>query len=179
MKSTPGLLIKSVIDLRRPLKIIGTGSSQLEIRSKVQEFLTGRTIETLILPLGALELPTLHEEHYLYGCFPRVICTDTKQRIIQQMYDDYIKKDIIEFLKIGHPDIMQRLLSLIPHSAGQLVNYQQLAIDLQVSVSTVKNYLTILEKTYTIASITPYVGNKRKEITSNPIYYFVDNGFRN
>ena len=39
--------------------------------------------------------------------------------------------------------------------------------------------LSILENTYTLARVTPFVGNKRKEITSNPIFYFIDNGFRN
>ena len=42
-----------------------------------------------------------------------------------------------------------------------------------------KNYLSILKNTYTIAQVTPFVGNKRKEITTNPILYFIDNGFRN
>jgi predicted AAA+ superfamily ATPase len=40
-------------------------------------------------------------------------------------------------------------------------------------------YLSVLENTYTIAKVTPFVGNKRKEIISNPMYYFIDNGFRN
>ena len=48
-----------------------------------------------------------------------------------------------------------------------------------VSVSTIQSYLTILEKTYILSLLTPFVGNKRKEITSNPIFYFIDNGFRN
>ncbi|NGX33105.1 MAG: hypothetical protein K1060chlam4_01166 [Candidatus Anoxychlamydiales bacterium] len=30
-----------------------------------------------------------------------------------------------------------------------------------------------------ICKLKPFVGNKRKEIVSNPIYYFIDNGFRN
>ena len=54
---------------------------------------------------------------------------------------------------------------VIAHSSGQLVNYNQLATDCLVSVTTVQNYLFILENTYTIGRITPFVGNKRKEIT--------------
>ena len=90
-----------------------------------------------------------------------------------------IAKDIIEILKVGKPDAMQKLVTLIAHSSGQLVNYNQLAADCQVSVPTLQNYLSILENTYTIVRVTPFVGNKRKEITSNPIFYFIDNGFRN
>ncbi len=74
---------------------------------------------------------------------------------------------------------MQKLIRLIAHSSGQLVNYNQLAIDCQVSIPTIQHYCAILENTYTISRLKPYVGNKRKEIVSNPIYYFIDNGFRN
>ena len=98
---------------------------------------------------------------------------------MRQIYQNYIAKDIIEILKVGKPDAMQKLVTLIAHSSGQLVNYNQLAADCQVSVLTLQNYLSILENTYTIVRVTPFVGNKRKEITSNPIFYFIDNGFRN
>ena len=33
----PGLLLKAIVDLRLPIKLIASGSSQLEIKSKVQE----------------------------------------------------------------------------------------------------------------------------------------------
>jgi predicted AAA+ superfamily ATPase len=63
--------------------------------------------------------------------------------------------------------------------SGQLVNYNQLATDCHVSVTLIKHYLTVLKQTYIIATITPFVGNKRTELTSNPVIYFIDNGFRN
>ncbi len=59
------------------------------------------------------------------------------------------------------------------------MNYNALAADCQVGVVTIKHYLSILEQTYVIATIRPFVGNKRSEITSNPIIYFIDNGLRN
>ena len=99
--------------------------------------------------------------------------------LLGQIYQDYINKDIIEFLKLAKPDSFQKLLSLIAHSSGQLVNYNQLASDCQINVAAVKHYLSVLQQTYVIAMITPFVGNKRTELTNNPILYFIDNGFRN
>jgi uncharacterized protein len=43
----------------------------------------------------------------------------------------------------------------------------------------IKHHLSIAEQTYVIARITPFVGNKCTELTNNPIFYFIDNGFRN
>ncbi|OGV26211.1 MAG: ATPase [Legionellales bacterium RIFCSPHIGHO2_12_FULL_37_14] len=175
----PGLLLKACADLKLDIKMIATGSSQLEIKSKVQEFLTGRQIEALILPMSYQEIEKLSYAELIYGCYPAIIKSTEKITILRQIYQDYITKDIIEILKVGKPDAMQRLVTLIAHSSGQIVNFNQLANDCLIAVTTIQNYLSILEKTYTISHITPFVGNKRKEITKNPIYYFLDNGFRN
>lgn len=177
----PGLLLKSVGDMSLPIKMIASGSSQLEIKSKVQEFLTGRHIEAIIMPLCCSEIGSnmSFEEHLIYGAYPQIVKSKQKKLLLRQLYSDYVSKDIIEILKVGKPDVMQKLIGLIAHSSGQLVNYNQLATDCGISTPTVQNYLSILERTYVLHQLKPFVGNKRTEITSNPIYYFIDNGFRN
>jgi predicted AAA+ superfamily ATPase len=176
---TPGLLLKACADLKLDIKLIATGSSQLEMKSKVQEYLTGRHLESVVLPLSYQEMRDHPDLPLIFGCYPAVVKATEKFIMLKQIYEDYINKDIIEILKISKPDVMRKLITLIAHSSGQLVNYNQLATDCMVSSTTIQNYLSILEKTYTLAKLTPFVGNKRKEITSNPIYYFLDNGFRN
>ncbi len=178
---TPGLLLKIIADLKLPIKMIASGSSQLEIKSKVQEHLTGRQLEAIILPLSCREIN--FNQHYLsllqYGSYPQVYLAQKKQLFLQELFNNYIQKDIIEFLQIGKPDIMQQLLGLLAHASGQLLNFQQLAVDCKINVETIRNYINIFEQTYVIKIIRPYVGNKRTELTSNPICYFIDNGFRN
>ncbi len=163
--------------------MIASGSSQLEIKSKVQEHLTGRHFSSLILPLSfqEWEAESHVDELLLYGSYPQIIDAkaNAKELLLGQLYQDYINKDIIETLKLGQPDIFLKLLGLIAHSSGQLVNYSQLATDCQASLTTIKHYLSIAQKTFVLAEISPFVGNKRTEITSNPIFYFLDNGFRN
>jgi predicted AAA+ superfamily ATPase len=177
----PGLFLKTIIDLKLPIKLLVSGSSQLEIKSKIQEFMTGRDFESIILPLSQSEIPKdiPLNEILLYGSYPRVLLTDKKTEVLSQLYKTYITKDIIEILQIGKPLVIEKLLTLIAHASGQLVNYQQLATDCRVTAPTVQSYLEILEETYILSKVTPFVGNKRTEITSNPVYYFIDNGFRN
>lgn len=179
--SSPGLLLKTIADLNLPVKMIASGSSQLEIKSKVQEHLTGRHFSSLVLPLsfGEWQASSHLEEWLIYGAYPQIVDAHAKELLLSQLYQDYITKDIVETLRLGQPDIFQKLLGLIAHSSGQLVNYTQLATDCQVSVTTIRHYLSIAQQTYVIAQITPFVGNKRTELTSNPVFYFIDNGFRN
>lgn len=178
----PGLLLKTLIDLHLPIKLIASGSSQLEIKSKVREHLTGRHIEATILPLSAHEIGHTFDLNsaLLFGCYPKIYLSENNKNILlAQLYKNYIQKDIIEILKVGKPDILQKLIVLLAHSAGQQVNYNQLSIDCGVSIHTIQNYLHILEETYVIKKLSSFVGNKRTEITSNPVYYFLDCGFRN
>ena len=179
--NSPGLFLKSIIDLKLPIKLIASGSSQLEIKSKVQEHLTGREFECLVLPLSYTELIHLHPSNQtlIFGSYPQIINSTNPQPLLQLLYQNYINKDIVEILRIGNPDILQKLLTLIAHSSGQLINYTQLATDCKVSTKMITHYLDILERTYIIYQLRPFLGNKRQEITSNPIYYFIDNGFRN
>ncbi len=178
---TPGLLLKSIADLDPPYKMIASGSSQLEIQSKVREFLTGRQFVVHVLPMSVQELgDDLNcADQVVWGSYPQILASTQKQMQLAQLYTSYIQKDIVEILKVGKPDILQKLVTLIAHSSGQLVNFNQLAVDCGVSIKTIQNYLAILEQTFVLASIKPFVGNKRSEVTSNPIYYFIDNGFRN
>ncbi len=177
----PGLLIKQIIDLKFPIKLMVSGSSQLELKSKVQEHLTGRQITALILPLSYEEInqPLKSEEQLIYGCYPQIVLSREKKLLLSMLYQQYIEKDVIEILKVGQPLLMTKLLGLIAHSSGQLVNYQTLATDCQSTIPTIKNYLSILEASYVLQALYPFVGNKRQEITANPKYYFLDNGFRN
>ena len=177
----PGLTLKAVIDLKLPVKFIVTGSSQLEIRAKVKEHLTGRNFTSTVFPLSYAEIGEDFnaDEALLYGCYPQIVLGKNKPLLLEHLFNDYISKDVIEILKVGNPDTMRRLISLLAHSSGQLVNYNQLATDCGASTTLIKHYLSIMQQTFICDAIKPFVGNKRKEITSNPIYYFIDNGFRN
>jgi predicted AAA+ superfamily ATPase len=120
----PGLLIKTIIDMKLPIKLIVSGSSQLEIKSKIQEFLTGRQLESIILPFSYQEIGSIEEETLsIYGCYPDVIKSQEKEILLDQLYKNYINRDVIEILKIKQSDEMEKLITLIAHSSGQLINY--------------------------------------------------------
>lgn len=83
----PGLLLKACVDLKLNIKLIATGSSQLEVKSKVQEYLTGRHLATLILPLSYQEIGDVADEQIIYGCYPAVVTSNEKA--ILQFFKNY------------------------------------------------------------------------------------------
>ena len=63
--------------------MIATGSSQLVMKSKVQEYLTGRHLEALLLPLSHQEIGKLDESQLIYGCYPTTVKASEKSILLR------------------------------------------------------------------------------------------------
>lgn len=203
-----GIFLKGIYDSVSGVKFILTGSSSLEIKSKIQEALTGRKKIFKLMPLSLNEYanfknsslfkivqkPKIISEYdfvewekiindfAIFGGYPRVTIEkniDKKIELIEELYNSYLEKDIINFLKIKNPISFNKLVSLLAAQTGKLLNINQLATDTAVEVNTLKHYLDILENTFIINPIKPFFTNFKKELTKMPKIYFLDNGIRN
>ncbi len=203
-----GLFFKGVYDLNLPVKMFLTGSSALEIKSKIQEPLTGRKRIFHLYPFGFGEYLTRQDstladialsgneissysqnkiKEYLsrflvWGGYPKIALAEnifSRQELLKEIYSSYIEKDIAGFLKIKNQAVFGRLVSLLAAQAGQLVNTGEISRTLAVERKTIEKYLDILEKTFIIKLIRPFFKNKRKELIKMAKVYFIDNGLRN
>jgi len=188
---TPGLFLKEIQDLHLNLKIIYSGSSQLEIKSKLKEHLVGRARQFEIHRLSFSEYLSFNhpitriqalEESLIYGSYPAVSLerrgTD-KKLAIKDIYQSYVEKDLVDFLKIGNVGAFNRLLVLLANQIGQLLNVDKLSKALRIPRKETEKYLSILESTFIIKRIYPFHKNYKKEITKTPKLYFMDLGLRN
>ncbi len=203
-----GTFLKGVYDLKLGVKFVLTGSSSMEIKSKIQESLTGRKKIFKLMPLSFSEYAAyknsalfkiikkgktisdydfyewekLINDFAVFGGYPRAAIehnTDKKVELIEEIYNSYLEKDIINFLKIQKPISFSRVASLLAARAGGLLNVNNLAKETGVEVKTVNYYLTILEETFIIKRIKPFFTNAKKELVKAPKVYFIDNGLRN
>lgn len=104
---------------------------------------------------------------------------ETKIKVIKDIYQSYLEKDIFDLIKIEKRESFSQLLSIIASQIGQLVNFNEISNTLGVDGETIKKYLWYLEKTFIIEKVTPFYRNVRKELSKTPIYYFTDLGLRN
>jgi len=205
-KEDAGLFLKGIYDLNLPHKFIISGSGSMELKEKIHESLAGRkrvfelstvSIEEFInfktdyqyqdtldafLSLDLITGEALLKEYLAFGGYPKVILADNileKRKLIDEIYQSFLIKDISFLLKVKKTTAFSNLLKIISSQVGQLVNYSELASTLDISSKTVKEYLWYLEKTYIIQKVTPFVSNTRKEITKSPLFYFYDLGLRN
>lgn len=203
-----GVFMKGLYDLNLGVKFIITGSSSLEIKAKIQEPLTGRKRIFQILPLTINEylrfmdielfkiiqnnrnileydfakLKMIINDFSVFGGYPRVALetnNSKKIKIIEELYNSYLDKDIVSFLKIKKVGSFNKLVSLLSAQTGNLLNSNKLAAEVGVEVKTLNEYLNILENTFVISLLKPFFSNAKKEIIKAPKIYFIDNGIRN
>lgn len=188
---SPGLFLKEVFDLKRNIKIIYSGSSQLEIKAKTREHLVGRArifqinrlsfSEYLEFAAPITKTEALHQM-MIFGSYPSVAKeTDRlgKKLRLRDIYQSYIQKDLTDFLQLEKVDGFNKLLVQLANQTGDLLNIHSLTKVLAINRQEIERYLNILEYTFICVRVYPFYKNYSKEITKTPKIYFLDSGLRN
>jgi predicted AAA+ superfamily ATPase len=128
------------------------------------------------------EFAPLLEEFLVFGAYPAVIRAqdlDTKKMILKNIYDTYVSKDIIEFLKFSDPSTYRCVVRTLAALTGNIVNYNELSNTCQSYYKEIKRVISILQETYVAQLIQPFHTNPITELKKNPKVYFHDSGLRN
>ncbi|NTU46736.1 ATP-binding protein, partial [Candidatus Roizmanbacteria bacterium] len=187
-----GKALKIIIDTVPGIKVIVTGSSSFDLSQEVGEPLTGRKTTLTMYPISQHELLKSYknkfdlkqklEEFLIYGSYPQVVTATSREekiRIITELVNSYLFKDVLALETIKAPQLLLDLLKLLAFQIGSEVSFNELSTQLGVDIKTVSRYLDLLEKTFVITRLGGFSRNLRSEITSKAKYYFLDNGIRN
>ena len=203
-----GVFLKGVYDSNLNIKLILTGSSNLEIRAKIHESLTGRKRVFYLLPFSFLEILNHHNpelnnlilkkkkifpsdlekilkyffSYCIFGGYPQVVLSKTlaeKQAYLKEIFSSYLEKDIISFLRIENEHSFIKLVKLLASQCSNLININNLSTLIGTDRYTVNRYISILEKTFVNYNLIPFFNNPRQEIIKASKIYFYENGLRN
>lgn len=197
----PSEFLKLVADHHKNIKLIISGSSSFEIKSKFKDSLAGRTVNFEIFTLSfeelllfknyyfdkskksttkkINELKSLFKLYVLYGGYPKIVLTeevDLKEKYLQQIIDTYVRKDIRDLAEIKEIDKFNKLIEVLAAQSGQLLNIAELSNTCNLSKETVEKYLFILENTYIVKLVRPFHKNIRSELFKTPKIFFYDSG---
>ncbi len=190
-----GLFVKGLIDRRYPEPVLVTGSSSWHLGARTRESLAGRATRTRLLPFSLAEVtadlqarpPALREHlalerfarHVRVGGYPDVWLSDEGPGLLAELVEAFVIRDASDLFRITRPAALRRLLKLVAHQVGSLVNFSEWASLLGISHSTVESYLSILEEGHVLQLLRPFAGGRRSELTSRPKAFFLDPGVRN
>jgi uncharacterized protein len=184
-----GLTLKIILDQIRKPRLLVSGSSSFDLANQVNEPLTGRKWEFLLLPLSAVELQGLHgtfeesrrlSQRLLYGMYPEIITHPGMERpLLNQLANSYLYKDIFTFQALRKPELLDKLLKALAMQIGSEVSFNNLANLISSDISTVQRYVELLEQSFIIFRLSAFSRNVRTELKKSRKIYFWDCGIRN
>ena len=186
-----GQALKLAVDHLPNVRLVATGSSSFELAHQIGEPLTGRKTQRMLYPVSTLEIVKQFgslvaeqqlEDRLVFGSYPQIMQTtghDNKIRLLYELRDSYLYKDILELDGIRNARKISDLLTLIAYQVGKEVSLQELGLQLEMSKTTVERYLDLLEKAFVLVNVRGFSRNLRKEVTKTSRYYFMDNGVMN
>jgi len=174
--------LKLIYDLYRNIKFIITGSASLFIEKKTKESLAGRAFSFKLNPLTfkeflqfknfkieknlelfKKELNELLTNYLKSGGFPELVNKKSLEKIKTYIKESVIDRsvyiDIPQVFKIEEPDLLVKLINIISSNPGSILDFNNLADDLQRDRKTISSYLFYLEKAFLIKKLYNFSSN--------------------
>ncbi|MDJ0765509.1 MAG: ATP-binding protein [Myxococcota bacterium] len=95
------------------------------------------------------------------------------------LYDSYVRKDVVDFLRVDNPAPFNRLVKLLALQVGSEINKSALAGEVGLPLRRIEHHLAALVDTHIATVVPPFFRNRRREIVKAPKVYFLDCGLRN
>ncbi len=158
--------------------VLGSASRDLLMQSS--ESLAGRITYKQLTPFLWEEVKEhVSYEHYLaVGGFPRSLLQkepDVSYQWREDFIATFLERDLQQWSGFS-PQTMRRLWQMLAHNNGQIVNLSAIGGSLGVSHTSVRNYLDLLQETFMVHIMPPYISNTGKRMVKSPKVYVADTG---
>ncbi|HAP44518.1 MAG: hypothetical protein A2087_02605 [Spirochaetes bacterium GWD1_61_31] len=166
-----------------PGRFFLTGSNQPLLKAHVAQSLAGRAAYLHQSTFSSAELagcPTLPETAdgwMAKGFYPPLYDRPFEPLDwFAQYVNTYVERDLSQLLHVKDLRSFHRFLKLCAGRTGQVINMADLARDADVSHTTVKHWLSVLEAGFLIFFLQPWQANYQKRLVKSPKLYFWDVG---
>ena len=136
-----------------------------------EEYLTER--EKHLKKYSADIWETIHR-----GSYPELYANPEREWIdyYQSYVKTYLERDVNRLVKAKNHLTFIRFMTAVAARTGQQLNYANIASELDVSEVTVKEWISILEKSGVVYILKPYKASVLKRAVKTPKLYFRDTG---
>ncbi len=166
-----------------PGRFFLTGSNQPLLKSQIVQSLAGRAAYLHQTPFDSCELsgisgtPSRMEEWLFKGFYPPLYDRPFDPvEWFAQYVSTYLERDLTQLIQVKDLRSFHRFLRLCAGRTGQVLNLSDLARDADVSHTTVKHWLSVLEASFLVFFLPPWHENFQKRLIKSPKLYFYDVG---
>ncbi len=166
--------------VEKGLWFILSGSSARKIKKSGANNLGGRAIPETLFPLVSAEIPDFNLERAVQnGMIPRHYAVANARNRMRAYIDLYLKEEIIEEALVQNADEFVRFMEMAAIMDGEILNYENVASDCEVSANTVKAYYKILVDTLLGFEVPAYRKVIKRKLYKASRFYYFDVGIAN
>lgn len=196
-------IIKQEVDKKRvPGKFLLSGSANLLLLKNVSESLAGRAVYLTLHPFSHREqlhsykstpiiksffitnnipdkdIKQIEFKDVILGGMPTVCLKEVSNPSIwfRGYEQTYLERDIRELSQI--PDLIsfRQLMQLIALRNSNILNQSQLARNAKLNVTTTGRYISLMETSFVLTRLLPYLGNRSSRLIKSPKIFISDTG---
>lgn len=165
-----------------PGRYVLTGSQHFGLSEAISQSLAGRIALLHLLPLSFDELLRFGPRDDLWevvwaGGYPRI--HDRALQADHWLADylaTYVERDVRQVLQVTDLDAFTTLLRLAAGRTAQELNLSALGADAGITHNTTRSWISVLEASFLVFKLPPWLRNPRKRIVKTPKLHFVDSG---
>jgi predicted AAA+ superfamily ATPase len=165
-----------------PGRWILTGSQHFGLSEAISQSLAGRISILHLLPASLDELLRFGPRSDLWrvvweGGYPRIHDRGLAPgEWLADYLATYVQRDVRQVLDVSDLDAFTAFLRLVAGRTGQELNLSNLGGDAGVSHNTARSWISVLETSFLVFRLPPWVRNPRKRVIKAPKLHVVDTG---
>jgi predicted AAA+ superfamily ATPase len=180
VQKAPELLsvVHSLIENRKSLQFILTGSSSRKLKRSGVDLMAGRAIVKSLHPFMAAELGSDFslDRAVRYGLLPLVEASLNPQEVLDAYTALYLREEVQMESLVRNVGSFARFLESVSFSHASVLNLSNISRECQVPRKTVESYVEILESLLLSFRISVFTKRAKRELSDHPKFYLFDAG---
>lgn len=180
IQRVPRLLpeIHSLIELKRDIQFIMTGSSTRKLRRSVSDLLGGRALMRIMGPFLASELGAQFslEKALKTGMIPLIWDSSNPEERLRNYLHLYLREEVQAEGLVRQIGDFGRFLEIASFAYASLWTTSDISRESSVKRSTVDNYLQILQDLFLAFSLPVFSRRSKRKLVAHQKFYFFDVG---
>jgi predicted AAA+ superfamily ATPase len=171
-------VVHQLLEMRRDLVFILTGSSARKLRRAGVNLLAGRAVIREMHPFMASEMGDSFslDRALVSGMLPLVIASPNPDDTLKAYASFYLKEEVQMEGLVRKMGAFSRFMESISFSHGGILNVTDVSRDCQVERKTVEGFVSILEDLLLAFRIPSFQKRAKRHLTSHPKFYYFDAG---
>lgn len=180
IQKVPELLdvIHQLVEKRKDLRFILTGSSARKLKRGGVDLLAGRVLLKTLHPFMAAELgSSFNLDHSLQlGLLPLVIASKKPEEVLKAYISLYLREEVQMEGLVRNIGNFSRFIEAISFSHSSVLNSSEVARECQVERKTVEGYISILEDLLLSFRLPIFTKRAKRNLITHPKFYLFDAG---